>query len=122
MGNINPKRISEAIAEQSDPVKESYGAESEKLWYLLYNRSVITMSVAKDEQSRSRKGLGQYYSEPKKPTMVGLTPTAVEQLDELAAEFHLSRSEFIEQIARRMIPVGIPRLRTVSSIGEHDET
>ncbi|HIK19012.1 ribbon-helix-helix protein, CopG family [Oculatella sp. LEGE 06141] len=38
--------------------------------------------------------------------MVGLTPTGVEKLDELAAEFQLSRSEFIEQIARRLIPVG----------------
>ncbi|OUC14562.1 MAG: hypothetical protein B0A82_11540 [Alkalinema sp. CACIAM 70d] len=59
-----------------------------------------------DKEKRSRKGQGQYYTEPKKPTMIGLTPTAVEQLDELAAEFQLSRSEFIEQIARRLIPVG----------------
>ncbi|MBD2158891.1 CopG family transcriptional regulator [Leptolyngbya sp. FACHB-16] len=77
------------------------------------------MSVGNDKQSR--KGLGQYYSEPKKPTMIGLTPTAVEQLDKLAAEFHLSRSEFIERIARRMIPVGKPRRRAVSSMGKHDE-
>jgi hypothetical protein len=59
-----------------------------------------------DKEKRSRRGQGQYYAEPKKPTIVGLTPTAVEQLDELAAEFQLSRSEFIEQIARRLIPVG----------------
>jgi hypothetical protein len=45
------------------------------------------MSVSQKKQSR--KGLGQYYSEPKKPTMIGLTPTAVEQLDKLAAEFNL---------------------------------
>ena len=30
----------------------------------------------------------------------------VGRLPELAAEFQLSRSEFIEQIARRLIPVG----------------
>jgi hypothetical protein len=77
------------------------------------------MSAGKDKQSR--KGLGQYYSEPKKATMIGLTPTAVEQLDALAAEFHLSRSEFIERIARRMIPVGATGLSAVSSVGKHDE-
>ncbi|MBI4784569.1 MAG: CopG family transcriptional regulator [Oscillatoriophycideae cyanobacterium NC_groundwater_1537_Pr4_S-0.65um_50_18] len=78
------------------------------------------MSNGQDKQSR--KGLGQYYSEPKKPTMIGLTPTAVEQLDELAAEFHLSRSEFIERIARRVIPVGAPWLHKVSSMDEHNAT
>ena len=76
------------------------------------------MSAGKDKQNR--KGLGQYYSEPKKPTMIGLTPTAVKQLDELAAEFNLSRSEFIERIARRMIPVGTLGLSIVS-MGKHDE-
>lgn len=79
----------------------------------------MTMSAGKNKQSR--KGLGQYYSEPKKPTMIGLTPTAVEQLDDLAAEFHLSRSEFIEQIARRIIPVGAPGLSVISSVGKHGE-
>jgi len=78
------------------------------------------MNASKEKQSR--KGLGQYYSEPKKPTMIGLTPTAIEQLDALAAEFQLSRSEFIERIARRKIPVGAPWLYTASSMDEHDET
>jgi hypothetical protein len=54
--------------------------------------------------------------------MIGLTPTAVEQLDKLAVEFNLSRSEFIERIAQRMIPVGTPWLHTVSSMDEHDAT
>jgi hypothetical protein len=76
------------------------------------------MSASQEKQSR--KGLGQYYSEPKKPTMIGLTPTAVERLDELAAEFQLSRSEFIERIARRIIPVGTPWLHPVSSMDEHN--
>ncbi|MGV0028448.1 ribbon-helix-helix protein, CopG family [Phormidesmis priestleyi ANT.L61.2] len=37
--------------------------------------------------------------------MIALTPTGVEKLDALAAEFSLSRSEFIERIARRMLSV-----------------
>ncbi|GAB4242876.1 MAG: hypothetical protein Kow00121_68450 [Elainellaceae cyanobacterium] len=77
------------------------------------------MSAGKDKQNR--KGLKQYYSEPKKPTRIGLAPTAVEQLDELAAEFHLARSEFIERMVWRMILVEMPGLSAVSSVGKHDE-
>jgi metal-responsive CopG/Arc/MetJ family transcriptional regulator len=54
---------------------------------------------------QKRKGREQLYGELKKPTMVALTPTGVEKLDELAAEFSLSRSEFVEQIARGILSV-----------------
>ncbi|MEG4961813.1 MULTISPECIES: ribbon-helix-helix domain-containing protein [unclassified Microcoleus] len=37
--------------------------------------------------------------------MIALTPTGVEKLDELAAAFSMSRSEFIERMARRMFSV-----------------
>lgn len=53
-----------------------------------------------------RKSREPLYGEPKKPTIFSLTPTASEKLDVLAAEFALSRSELIEQIARGIIPVG----------------
>lgn len=52
-----------------------------------------------------RKSRETFYGEPKKPTIFSLTPTASEKLDVLAAEFSLSRSELIEQIARGIIPV-----------------
>lgn len=52
-----------------------------------------------------RKSRETFYGEPKRPTIFSLTPTASEKLDVLAAEFSLSRSELIEQIARGIIPV-----------------
>jgi hypothetical protein len=58
-----------------------------------------------ETQKQKRKGRDQIYGELKKPTMIALTPTGVEKLDELAAEFSLSRSEFIERIARKMFSV-----------------
>lgn len=53
-----------------------------------------------------RKSREPLYGEPKKPTIFALTPTASSKLDLLAAEFALSRSELIEQIARGIIPIG----------------
>lgn len=53
-----------------------------------------------------RKSRETFYDEHKKPTMISLTPTGAEKLEALASQFSLSRSEFIEQIARGIIPVG----------------
>lgn len=103
-----------------NPVEESQCAQSGKLWYLLYNQSSITMSARKDKQSC--KGLEQYYSESKRTVMIGLIPTALEQLDELTVEFHLFWFKLIERIAGWMVVVGKPRFRTVSSMDKHDET
>ncbi|MBD1862409.1 MULTISPECIES: hypothetical protein [Trichocoleus] len=58
-------------------------------------------------QKQKRKGRDQLYGELKKPTMIALTPTGVEKLDALAAEFSLSRSEFIERIARKVLTVKV---------------
>lgn len=52
------------------------------------------------------------YSEQKKQIGIGLTPTGLEKLDQIAKEFKLSRSELIEQIARGD-PVNSPR-RTIA--------
>lgn len=78
--------------------------------------------MSANQGKQSHRELRQYYSELKKPTMIGLVPTAVGQLDELAEEFQLSRSEFVEQIARHMVPVGTPWLHIVSSMDERDAT
>lgn len=58
-------------------------------------------------QKQKRRGRDQIYGELKKPTMIALTPTGVEKLDALAAEFSLSRSEFIERIARKVLAVKV---------------
>lgn len=56
-----------------------------------------------------RKSRETLYGEHKKPTMISLTPTGAEKLEALAAEFSLSRSELIEQIARGIIPISTVR-------------
>ena len=69
------------------------------------NFYIRLVTAAMETQKPKRKGRDQLYGELKKPTMIALTPTGVEKLDELAAEFSLSRSEFIERIARGMLSV-----------------
>lgn len=56
-------------------------------------------------------GIPQIWDEVKKKVGIALTPTAAEGLDRLAKEYNLSKSEFIEQIAR-----GIIRLDRTSPI------
>lgn len=72
-------------------------------------QSLSALEQASKVETR-RKSREPLYGEPKKPTIFSLTPTASEKLDLLAAEFALSRSELIEQIARGIIPVGSPDL------------
>ncbi|MBD2395459.1 toxin-antitoxin system HicB family antitoxin [Cyanobacterium aponinum FACHB-4101] len=56
---------------------------------------------------KSMRGVPESYDECKKIFSICLTPTAHQQLKNLAKEKHLSLSEFIEQIARKKIPVDI---------------
>lgn len=52
------------------------------------------------------KGQPERYEEVKSRVNLSLTPTAAEKLKVLAAEYGLSKSEFVEQVARGLIPVG----------------
>lgn len=45
------------------------------------------------------------HGETKKPVNITLTPTSLQGLDEQAQELGISRSEFIEQIGRKQIPL-----------------
>lgn len=51
------------------------------------------------------KGQGAFYNEAKKNVAFTLTPTGVKGLDEIASKMELSRSELVEQIGRKIIPV-----------------
>lgn len=51
------------------------------------------------------KGEPELYDEKKKPLNLALTPTAAKMLDELAAKVGLTRSEFVERVARGLIPL-----------------
>ncbi len=57
---------------------------------------------------KKSKGEPAIWDEVKRACNLSLTPTAIGGLDILAKEFGYSRSEFVERIARRMIPVGSP--------------
>ena len=52
---------------------------------------------------KSLRGRPEYYEQRKKQYSLSLTPLAVEKLDAMAEERGLSRSEYVEQIARGVI-------------------
>lgn len=54
---------------------------------------------------KNQKGQPEKYGEMKKRTNFTLTPTGTAQLENLAARRELSKSEFIEQVARGEIPI-----------------
>lgn len=56
---------------------------------------------------KSTRGRPELYSEVKNRVSLALTPTATEKLDELAGTMKLSRSEFVEQIARGLIRISL---------------
>jgi len=56
--------------------------------------------------NKRTRGIPELHDELKKRVNFSLTPTAVEGLDLLAADRGLSRSELIEQVGRRIIPLG----------------
>lgn len=49
---------------------------------------------------KNQKGQPEKYSEMKKRVNFTLTPTGIARLEDLAAQKQLSKSEFIEQVAR----------------------
>lgn len=51
------------------------------------------------------KGVPELHDEIKARVTLALTPTAVKGLDSLAEKFRVSRSELVEQIGRRKIPL-----------------
>lgn len=56
---------------------------------------------------KSRKGVGEFYDEVKVDTLLSLTPTARESLDQQAKSIGISRSEVVERLARgRIAPPG----------------
>jgi hypothetical protein len=54
---------------------------------------------------KSIRGRPEMYSEVKVSVCLALTPTAIDKLDDLAKSKQLSRSEFVEQIARGLIKI-----------------
>lgn len=55
--------------------------------------------------SKSTRSKPEIYSEVKASVSLALTPTAIYRLDSLAKTMGLSRSEFVEQIARGLIDI-----------------
>jgi len=51
------------------------------------------------------RGQPEIYDEVKGQVSLSLTKTSVQGLDEIATSMGLSRSEFVEQVGRRLIPV-----------------
>jgi len=51
------------------------------------------------------KGEPELYDEKKKPLNLAMTPTGAKKLDALAQQMGLTRSEFVERIARGIIPL-----------------
>lgn len=62
---------------------------------------------------KNQKGQPEKYDEMKKRVNFTLTPTGLRQLDNLATQRQLSKSEFIEQIARGEIPLQPDPLTTL---------
>jgi len=56
---------------------------------------------------KSRKGVGEMYDETKVDTLLSLTPTAKENLSQLAKELKISRSEVVERFARGSLPESV---------------
>ena len=56
---------------------------------------------------KSTRGRPEMYSEVKTSVCLALTRTAIAKLDELAKSMQISRSEFVEQIARGLIEINL---------------
>lgn len=56
---------------------------------------------------KSQHHVGEVYDEVKSSQTLCLTKTAVKGLDEKAKRLGISRSEFVEQVGRGIIPVGV---------------
>lgn len=58
---------------------------------------------------KSERGVPEIYTEKKDRVSVSLTKTAAQLLNDLSSDFQLSRSEFIEQIARGYFKIIPPK-------------
>lgn len=58
-------------------------------------------------QRKSLRGKPEIYDELKQRTTVGLTPTAIARLDQMAAEMGISRSELVERIGRGILKLAV---------------
>ncbi len=65
------------------------------------------------------KGEPELYDEKKKPLNLAMTPTGAKQLDALAKQMGLTRSEFVERIARGIIPLH-PNALGTDDLGESE--
>lgn len=61
-----------------------------------------------EEKAKNKGGRPGLYSEPKEKVSLALTKTAIRNLEELASQLGVSRSELVEQVARGIIPLGQP--------------
>ncbi|WP_449416067.1 ribbon-helix-helix protein, CopG family [Phormidium nigroviride] len=61
-----------------------------------------------EEKAKNKAGRPGLYSEPKEKVSLALTKTAIHNLEELASQLGVSRSELVEQVARGIIPLGQP--------------
>ncbi len=77
-------------------------------------RQLKIMGIKGEQSQRDR---GEYYDEVKSEQVILLmTPTGKARLDKLAVCYELSRSEFVEQIAREMIPINKRRRKVLPSV------
>lgn len=58
-----------------------------------------------EQRRKKTRGQPEIYDEVKGQVNLSLTKTSIQGLDELASAMGLSRSEFVEQVGRRLIPV-----------------
>lgn len=59
---------------------------------------------------KGQKDVPEMYDEVKKRVNLALTPTGIEGLDAIADSIDLSRSELVERIGRKLIPVNVSSL------------
>ena len=69
------------------------------------------------KRQKKMKGQPELYDEVKQRVNFALTPTAVERLEGMVAVLGLpSRSEFVEQIARGIIPIRVEGIHQLDAI------
>ncbi|MBD2251999.1 hypothetical protein H6G14_11900 [Nostoc parmelioides FACHB-3921] len=59
---------------------------------------------------KGQKDVPELYDEVKKRVNLALTPSGIEGLDAIADSMDLSRSELVERIGRKLIPVNVSSL------------
>ncbi len=64
---------------------------------------IYQYSVMGKKGKKSRKGVGELYDETKVDTLLTLTPTARGNLDQVAKDLKISRSEVVERFARGVL-------------------